>query len=79
MSSKANRDRRAIRVPALSLALVALAACTTNPATGRNSEVHRLYVAATGAADRRIEEHPKILATFGGAYDDAGIAAYVAA
>ena len=75
MSSKANRDRRAIRVPALSLALVALAACTTNPATGRNSFTG--FMSPQQELQIGAEEHPKILATFGGAYDDAGIAAYV--
>ena len=75
MSSNANRDRRAIRVPALSLALVALAACTTNPATGRNSFTG--FMSPQQELQIGAEEHPKILATFGGAYDDAGIAAYV--
>lgn len=76
MSSNANRRRPAWCVPAaLSLAFVALAACTTNPATGRNSFTG--FMSPEQELQIGAEEHPKILATFGGAYDDAGIAAYV--
>ena len=52
-----------------------LAACiTTNPATGKKqfSLISSSQEAALGA-----EEHPKLVAQFGGKYDDAALAAYV--
>ncbi len=53
-----------------------LSGCALNPATGERS-----FTAFMSLEDeRRIrdEEHPKILARFGGAYDDPALTAYVA-
>ncbi len=78
------RDRKRRRVPAapavlgaLLLALPALPGCvTTNPATGERE----LTPFMSPAEERRIgaEEHPRLLARFGGVYDDVEIGAYVA-
>lgn len=56
-------------------ALVAVSACTTNPATGEKQFtpfMSRSQESAIGA-----EEHPKLVEEFGGKYDDARLAAYV--
>ena len=69
------RGRRREGLAALALA-VAVAGCTQvrNPATGELQ-----YTSMTPADEVRIgrEEHPKVLAQFGGAYRDAALAAYV--
>lgn len=55
--------------------LVSLAACSTNPATGRSS-----FTALMGAEDEKrigAEEHPKLVQQFGGAYSDRELNAYV--
>lgn len=62
---------------ALLLALPGLSSCvTTNPATGQRE----LTPFMSPAEERRTgaEEHPKMLARFGGVYGDVGIGAYVA-
>ena len=64
------------RFPAvLSIAALALAACTVNPATGRSS--FTAFMSPQQELAVGAEEHPKILDTFGGAHDDAAVAAYV--
>ena len=78
------RDRKRRRVftapvvlSALLIALPALPGCvTTNPATGERE----LTPFMSPAEERRIgaEEHPRMLARFGGVYDDIEIGAYVA-
>ena len=60
----------------LALFLLALMpGCTTNPATGDQSFTALLPADEEAALGAR--EHPKILAQFGGEYDDPEIAAYV--
>ena len=57
------------------LALLALAGCTVNPATGESS-----FTAFMSPAEEQragAEEHPKILKEFGGVYGDGAIDAYV--
>ena len=71
-----NRSRRGPAVALLLLLSLTPAACTPvrNPATGELQ-----YTSMTPAEERRIgrEEHPKILESFGGAYDDPELAAYL--
>ncbi len=58
------------------LALVAVTSCTQNIATGGQS-----FTGFMSAEDEKrigAEEHPKILAQFGGAYDDPKVSGYVA-
>ena len=67
--------RRRLRLALLTLPLLALAACTTNPATGKQS-----FTAFMSQEDElRVgrEEHPKMVKEFGGAYGDAKLRAYV--
>ena len=66
---------RLIRTVALSLPVLALAACTVNPATGKRS-----FTTFMSPADEQVvgrEEHPKILEQSGGAYGDRDLGAYV--
>ncbi len=66
-----------IALSALLLALPGLSACvTTNPATGQRE----LTPLMPPAEERRVgaEEHPRMLARFGGVYDDVETGAYVA-
>jgi len=65
--------RRPIVAAMAALALVACAQ-TTNPATGRQE-----YTTVSPQEERSIgaREHPKVLAAFGGAYDDPELSAYV--
>ncbi len=59
----------------LLLALLALAGCSVNPATGESS-----FTAFMSPAEEQragAEEHPKILKEFGGAYGDRAIGTYV--
>lgn len=76
-SSILSRNKwRAAALAAL-IALPALAACSTNPATGRSS-----FTGCLSEADERqigAETHPQILEEFGGAYDDPQLQAYVSA
>lgn len=58
-----------------SLLLASLAACTSNPATGRSSLPS--LMSPQQEAQIGAQEHPKILQEFGGAYDDAKLGAYV--
>ncbi len=74
-------DRRCISLATGAIALVgfmpALTGCvTTNPATGQQE----LTPFMSPAEERRIgaQEHPKMLARFGGVYDDIEVGAYVA-
>jgi len=71
----AAKSRCAIAFAFAALAL-ALGACTTNPATGEQS----FTAFMSEAEEQRIgaQEHPKILAQFGGVYDDPAVAGYVA-
>ncbi|MCH9020082.1 MAG: M48 family metalloprotease [Proteobacteria bacterium] len=70
------RRRRRLAVPALLAAGLVAAGCTTNPATGRQD-----FTPFMGPADEAAvgaEEHPKLLAAFGGVYDERGaLTAYV--
>ena len=61
--------------PALLASLIFSAACSTNPATGKQS-----FTAFMSREDEiRIgaEEHPKLIKEFGGAYTDAKLRAYI--
>ena len=76
----ADRGARRMSVARALLALLVLAApvsgCALNPATGERN----FTAFMTLEDERRIrdQEHPKILARFGGAYDDPALTAYVA-
>ena len=66
---------RRCRISALLPALLVLAACTTNPVTGKQS-----FTAFMSPEDEKrigAEEHPKLIKEFGGAYGDAKLRAYV--
>jgi len=56
--------------------LLALGACSTNPATGEQS--FTAFMSPEDEIRVGAEQHPKILEEFGGAYDDPEIGAYVA-
>ncbi len=63
------------RISPLLPALLVLAACTTNPVTGKQS-----FTAFMSPEDEKrigAEEHPKLIKEFGGAYGDAKLRAYV--
>ncbi len=63
------------RISPLLPALLVLAACTTNPVTGKQS-----FTAFMSPEDEKrigAEEHPKLIKVFGGAYGDAKLRAYV--
>ncbi|MCC7048747.1 MAG: M48 family metalloprotease [Alphaproteobacteria bacterium] len=60
----------------LAAAAVALGACVIDPATGERSLGQALTREDEQAVGR--EEHPRILRQFGGAYEDAALASYVA-
>jgi predicted Zn-dependent protease len=65
---------RLLTIAAL-FSLLALGACSVNPATGRSS-----FTGLMSTADEQrvgAAEHPKLVRAFGGAYDDARLAAYV--
>lgn len=57
------------------IALLATAACSTNPATGERN--FTAFMSPEDEARVGAEEHPKIIEQFGGVYDEGGIAAYV--
>lgn len=61
-------------VAVLAFGSLALQACSTNPATGEQA-----FTLLSPEQERRIgaEQHPRILAEFGGAYDDPALQAYV--
>jgi len=56
-------------------AAAGLAGCTQNPATGRSQ--FTAFVSTDEEVKIGREEHPKVLAEFGGAYDDPKLAAYL--
>lgn len=58
------------------LALAAVAACSTNPATG---ERQLTFMSADQERQLGAEQHSQVLAAFGGAYDDPKLGAYIAA
>lgn len=68
-------DRRGVLAGGASAAALGLASCTVNPETGRRQ--------FTGLMDEQdearigAEQHPKLLETFGGAYNDPALARYV--
>jgi predicted Zn-dependent protease len=77
MSDKRNFIASAFAVAALTLVGPSLSGCViTNPATGQQD----LTPFMSPQEEKRIgaEEHPKMLARFGGVYDDIEIGAYVA-
>src|SRR3546814_1623535 len=65
--------RRGLAAAALLLPL--LAACATAPGTGRTFFTGGL--SDEGEADLGRQEHPKVLAEFGGAYEDPELSRYV--
>lgn len=68
--------RSIIFMPLLLSALLAVAACSANPATGEQS--FTAFMSPEREKEVGREEHPKIIKSFGGVYDDAEIGAYVA-
>lgn len=67
---------RSLRALAMALSLLPLlAACATAPGTGRT--IFTGGLSEEGEADLGRQEHPKVLAQFGGAYDDQAISDYV--
>ena len=73
-------EGRAVRaasiVPVLAVLLLSVAACTTNPATGKRQVAP--LVSVEQEARIGAEAHPKILEAYGGAYPDAALGGYVA-
>ena len=63
-------------IAALFAALVPLAACTVNPATGQQSFTG--FMSESDESRVGAQEHSKILREFGGAYDNPALAGYVA-
>ncbi len=63
------------RLAGLLLASVLLAACSVNPATGERNFTGLMSPQQELQVGR--EQHPLVLAQFGGDYDDAAIAAYI--
>ena len=63
------------RLPGALVAVLVLAGCTVNPATGESS----FTAFMSEAEERRVgaEEHPRVLKQFGGAYADSAVSAYV--
>jgi predicted Zn-dependent protease len=59
----------------LALPLLALAACSTNPATGKQS--FTAFMSKEDELRVGAEEHPKMIKEFGGAYGDAKLRAYM--
>lgn len=74
-SRAARQAMRMVRFAVLGFAL-ALAACTTNAATGK-SQLATLMSPAD-EAQAGADAHPKIVAAYGGVYDDARVGQYVA-
>ena len=63
------------RLALLCVALVALGACSLNPATGERS--FTAFMSRDDEMKVGWKEHPKVLGAFGGAYGDRDLAAYV--
>ncbi len=59
----------------LTVTLLSLAACTTNPATGEQS--FTAFMSPQEEIKVGRQEHPKILEQFGGGYDHDGVAGYI--
>ncbi|MCK4938690.1 MAG: M48 family metalloprotease [Rhodospirillaceae bacterium] len=76
MKSSFDYSRNFIFVPLLLSALLALSACSANPATGEQS--FTAFMSPEREKEVGREEHPKIIKAFGGVFDDAEIGAYVA-
>jgi len=74
MNAGRTRLRRRTAGAIAALALLALSACDTVPATGREAFVP-LSLSEEGALGQK--EHPKILAAYGGAYEDPELQRYV--
>ena len=74
-SRAAGRAMRTVKFVMLGFAL-ALAGCTTNPATGK-SQLATLMSPAD-EAQAGADAHPKIVAAYGGIYNDARVGQYVA-
>ena len=55
--------------------MLVLGACSTNPATGERS--FTAFMSPEEEARIGADEHPKVLAQFGGVYDEGGIGTYV--
>ncbi len=55
---------------------LAVSACTTNPATGQQD--FTLFMSESEEARIGAQEHSKLIARYGGVYDDPEIGAYVA-
>ncbi len=72
---KPSKIQRLSAIACLCGALVSIAGCAVNPATGRSD----LIVVSEGR-ERSIgrREHPKIVKEFGGVYEDSEVSAYVA-
>jgi len=75
MTGLLERMRGALAGMAAGFALLGAAGCTTNPATGESSFTAFMSPAEEQQVGR--QEHPKILAEFGGAYADPTVTAYV--
>jgi predicted Zn-dependent protease len=71
-----NMIARGMAAAFLAFATIALGGCETNPATGRPS--FAVFMGPDDEARVGAQEHPKILVQFGGVYDDAKVAGYVA-
>lgn len=67
--------RRGALAAGTGAAAVALSGCTTNPETGRSQ--FTAFMSPEEEARIGAQEHPKLLETFGGAYEDAALARYV--
>jgi len=68
-------DRRAVLKGGASAAALGLASCAVNPETGRRQ--FTAFMSPEDEARIGAEQHPKLLETFGGAYNDAALARYV--
>ena len=66
---------RLINPALLIVPLLALGACTVNPATGKQSFTG--FMSRSDEMEVGSKEHPKILKEYGGRYDGNGINAYV--
>jgi len=66
---------KALLIPFILTVALGLAQCTTNPATGES----QFTAFMSPAKERQVgaEQHPQILAQYGGAYDDPAVTAYV--
>ncbi|MDH5773166.1 MAG: M48 family metalloprotease [Rhodospirillaceae bacterium] len=76
MNSNNKQINRLVYVPLLVAAMLGIAGCSANPATGEQS--FTAFMSPEREKEVGREEHPKILKAFGGVYDDHEIGAYVA-